>query len=338
MSSTVLRALPTPLSEMESTESCQSTPTDTTPLTELGRGFYKGAEGGLYPGGTNEPPAAHLAAGLARASQVVPRDGDGNPSAAGKIGFLSVGLSNTRSDFEAFAQLVEDHPDVHPALVTVNGAQRRKDAEMMAAGAANYWPTVDRRIARRGLTNEQVQVVWLKSALREPAGEFPAEAHRLREYLTKTIHILAERFPNLQLVYVSSRAYGGYSEIPLSPEPYAYESGFAVKWLIADQISGAAELCCDPPDGNVNSPWLGWGPYLWADGERTRADGLQWRRADMAEDGVHPSPTGRAKAASLLFDAMASDPTARPWFLSARTATSPMAVTTVCDESASLAA
>ena len=35
-----------------------------TPLTELGSATYKGEDGGLYGGGKNVPPAAHLAAAL----------------------------------------------------------------------------------------------------------------------------------------------------------------------------------------------------------------------------------------------------------------------------------
>src|SRR5579859_2777257 len=38
------------------------------PLSELGAGKYKGEEGGLYPGGSNTPPAAHEKAGLKLAS------------------------------------------------------------------------------------------------------------------------------------------------------------------------------------------------------------------------------------------------------------------------------
>src|ERR1700734_1086414 len=43
-------------------------------LPDLGTGMYKGEQGGLYPGGTNTIPAAHLAAGLKLAKQVQPLD------------------------------------------------------------------------------------------------------------------------------------------------------------------------------------------------------------------------------------------------------------------------
>src|SRR5438552_12484158 len=36
-------------------------------LPDLGKGNYKGEQGGLYPGGSNKPPASHLKAGLALA-------------------------------------------------------------------------------------------------------------------------------------------------------------------------------------------------------------------------------------------------------------------------------
>src|SRR5947209_13439872 len=42
-----------------------------TALNDLGPGTYKGEQGGLYPGGSNTMPAAHLKAGLEQAAQVV---------------------------------------------------------------------------------------------------------------------------------------------------------------------------------------------------------------------------------------------------------------------------
>src|SRR6266404_171109 len=53
------------------------------PLTELGAGEYQGIQGGLYPSGKNERPAAHEAAGLALAKQVQPLSADGKPNAEG---------------------------------------------------------------------------------------------------------------------------------------------------------------------------------------------------------------------------------------------------------------
>ena len=55
--------------------------------------------------------------------------------------------------------------------------------------------------------------------------------------------------PNVKLAYLSSRTYGGYATTPLNPEPYAYESGFSVKWLIEGQLKGEAALNYDPGEG-----------------------------------------------------------------------------------------
>src|ERR1700722_10010139 len=64
------------------------------PLPDLGKGMYKGEQGGLYPGGINTPPPAHLKAGLAMAKKIVPLDADGHPSPDGKIVMISIGMSN----------------------------------------------------------------------------------------------------------------------------------------------------------------------------------------------------------------------------------------------------
>ena len=37
-----------------------------------------------------------------------------------------------------------------------------------------------------------------------------------------------------------------------NPQPYAYESAFAVRWLIQEQTGGQAELNYDPARGSVN--------------------------------------------------------------------------------------
>src|SRR5437867_7908722 len=63
-----------------SASNCAGTSTGRIPLVDLGTGTYQGFEGGLYMGGVNARPPAHLSAGLQVASQIVPLDTLGHPS------------------------------------------------------------------------------------------------------------------------------------------------------------------------------------------------------------------------------------------------------------------
>jgi hypothetical protein len=73
-------------------------------------------------------------------------------------------------------------------------------------------------------------------------GQFPKHAEQLKDDMAEILRILKQRYPNLRLAYVSSRSYGGYASITLNPEPYAYESALAVRWLIQDQVKGRQSL------------------------------------------------------------------------------------------------
>ncbi len=293
------------------------------PLTELGTGKYQGHEGGLYPGGKNDRPAAHEKAGLRLAAQVVPRDADGKPQAGGKIVLLSVGMSNTSQVSGGFAAQLEEAPGIHPRLVFVNGAQGGMTAQAIQAPdddgrGTRYWTEVDRRLKRAGVTRAQVQAVWIKQADAGPTQGFPGYARKLQAELRKIMQVLAKRFPNLKLVYLSSRTFGGYARSRLNPEPYAYESGFAVKWLIEEQVRGEKELNFDPDKGPVKAPWLSWGPYLWANGMKKRGDGLTYGEDDFARDGTHLSASGIRKTGKLLLDFFRGDTTTKPWFLASK--------------------
>ena len=177
---------------------------------------------------------------------------------------------------------------------------------------------VDERLKAAGVTRQQVQAAWVLQANPGPNRPFPAEVKELQHNLADTLHVMQDRFPNLKIAYLSSRTYAGYATSPLNPEPHAYESGFAVKWLIADQLAGKVELNYDPAKGPVRAPWLEWGPYLWADGTKANKDGLSYVRSDYTEqDGTHPSPSGREKVAERLLQFLKTDPTAHPWFTQA---------------------
>lgn len=272
---------------------CTRTSTGLVPLTELRTKRYHGYQGGLYPNGANSPPTQYLKNGLAAAKRVT-----------GRVVLLSIGMSNTTQEFQAFTALARTHPNLNPNLTIVDGAQGGQDAVRISDPNAPFWARVDGRLAQVGATRADVRVVWLKEAIARPTEPFPADAKRLHAHLRQIVRILDERFRNLRIVYVSSRTYGGYASTPLNPEPYAYQSAFAVKWLVADRIAG-----------RIKGPWVGWGPYLWADGTRARADGLAWSCSDFREDGTHPSDAGRRKVAERLMRFFTTNRTAKPWFV-----------------------
>ncbi len=297
---------------------CSRTSVGFTPLTDPDPHAYKGQPLGLYPGG-NARPATHEKVGLSLAAQVIPRNAAGQADPNGKIVFLSVGMSNTTQEFTAFLALAKADKLRNPHVQAVDGAIGGKTAALIAGQPDQYWPEVDRRIEAAQVSAAQVQVVWLKEADSGPTLPFPEHARDLESEIKIVISQARSRFPNLKLVYLSSRIYAGYATSKLNPEPYAYESGFAVKWLIERQIQGAPGM-----EAGAAFPWLAWGPYLWADGLKPRSDGLTWACSDLREsDGTHPSPSGQQKVAAMLLDFLHSDSTARLWYLAPQAAAEP---------------
>ena len=299
-------------------QNCTNTSVGATPLTDLGPDAYQGFEGGLYPGGVNARPLAHDAAGLARASQVVPRSADGSVAAGGggRIVVLSIGMSNTHIHTSGWIAAANADPQLAPKVQIVNGAQSGQDASVIKNPNAAYWSHVDQQLAQTGATGGQVQAIWLFNVHPAPVPPFPQHAVELADDLTAILQILHGKFPNLALVFLSSRVYGGYDAIQLGPEPVAYESGFAVKWLIERQLQGDPQLNFDPAAGPVVAPWIAWGPYPWADGLSPRSDQLIWECTDFSADGAHPADPGKAKSGAMLHHFFRTDATTRTWYLS----------------------
>jgi hypothetical protein len=227
-------------------------------------------------------------------------------------------MSNTSQWFTAFSEIADADPEKAAHVQLVNGAQGGQAAGIIVDDSAEFWKVVDERLEEAGVSRAQVQAAWILQATMGPADPFPVEARMLYSHLVGIMNILRERFPNLRVAYHSSRLYAGYATSPLNPEPHAYESAFAVRWLILDQIRGHPELTYDPGYGRVRSPLLLWGPYLWADGLTVRRDGLAWERGDLAGDGTHLSESGQAKVAERLLEFFKTDPLASPWFVETR--------------------
>ncbi len=302
---------------------CQAMHLDVSaPLNDLGNHQYvrmdgqnTGAQGGLYPNGSNRRPAAHESSGIALAQQVTPIGPGGAPDLVdGKVVMISVGMSNTSSEFLAFIDLANADAELNPQLAIVNGAQGGQASDAWVDPEAEPWQVLDQRLMEAGIDASQVQIAWVKQAQRW-SGSFPDKAQALQSDLEAIARNLKTNYPNLKLAYFSSRTRSFRYWSGLSPEPTAFETGFAVKWLIEDQINGNSDLNFDPLKGPVRTPYLSWGAYLWIDGLNARSDGMTWTQADLASDCTHPSPSGIEKVATMLLQFFKCDPTAQPWFL-----------------------
>lgn len=295
----------------EATAGCASRSIGFIPLTESGNAPYPGVSIGLYPGGSNDLPGAHLSAGLKIAQDLKPLDANGVPSPEGKYALISIGMSNTTQEFSTFIAM---SPSPNKRLTLVDGAQGGQTAAKWADPGCPCWQELDARISAAGLTNAQVVAAWIKLANAQPQEGWPAATLKLQTGIEATVRLLSARFPKLQLAYLSSRIYAGYATTHLNPEPYAYEGGFAVRGVIESQLTGHL-----PYSGPSRvAPWLAWGPYLWADGMRARSDGLKWTCSDFESDGTHPSLSGRQKVAQELLKFFRNDPTTQEWFMAAQ--------------------
>lgn len=299
------------------------------PLPDLGLGIYTRDGhielGRLYPDGWPvRPPDLDQVARDVAANLIQPLDAQGHPDPeGGKVVMMSAGMSNTLIFFKghpddgyaSFHDRAQADPARNPQLVIVNGAQGTRAAMDWGPVDSTTYSTMKDLLAKAKVTPAQVQVVWVLHALRE-TGPFPAYARELQGYLEATARNLKVHFPNVRLVYYSSRerAYILYRK----GEPDCYEAGFAIRWMIERQMRGDPELNWDPTRGEVRSPLILWGPYLWCDGLKPRSDGLIWTCCEPTSDvynNPHPEVSGAQKGADQLYAFFKTDPTATPWYL-----------------------
>lgn len=314
-----------------------------TPINDLGTGLYLNQfEGGLYENGTNTVPTDHATDGSAIAAAIAPVNG--------KFVLMSIGMSNTNLEWSAFITAARNDSTVnHTTMAVANGAQGGADACVWTFATApptpcnnSKWTTNlydyvrDNVLKPQGLTESQVEVIWLKQADHQPTVSLPnsnADAYTLEKYEGEILRAAKSRYPNLRLAFLSSRIYAGYATSTLNPEPYAYESGFTAKWTIQAQVNQHRSGQINPVAGDLGyntsgtgvSPWIAWATYLWASGTTPRSDGLVWCNGqpgapcngdiDFQTDGTHPSTEGQHDVVQLLMPFFKNSPFTSRWFL-----------------------
>jgi hypothetical protein len=295
---------------------CAGTSTGMIPVNDLGPGFYKGVQGGLYPGGSNVRPAAHEAAGVAIANSMTPLDTLGQPDAVnGHVVFVSIGMSNCTQEFSAFvpkstptrAQGQRAHDRLR------GGRPDRADPGAAHVGLLGFGGDAAPR-PRLGAQAGAGRVV--EGRERESHGHVRGHHRHARGAVLRIVQILKAKLPNVKQVFFTSRIYAGYASTTLNPEPYAYENAFAIKRVIAQQLAGDPALNYDPGERPGGGAVAVVGPVSLG---RRLEPALRRRSRGRAassnsSDGTHPSTTGRAKVADSLLAFARRDAATAPWY------------------------
>jgi len=151
------------------------------PLTEMtAEDRYKGEDGGLYGGGRNEPPDAHREAAEKQTRRIVPLDADGKPAQDGRIGLVSISMSNATMEFSLFKQIADRDPRKSPRVAIVDCAQGGQAMAQWVDPAGRAWTEADRRLAVAGVGPRQVQVIWVKLANMGPRGDLAEHGRKLQ--------------------------------------------------------------------------------------------------------------------------------------------------------------
>ncbi|MFI5171131.1 MAG: T9SS type A sorting domain-containing protein [Chitinophagales bacterium] len=304
---------------------CENDTSFLVPIVDLQTGFYMGFQGGLYPGGLNDIPTAHLDSGIIQALSIIPINFDGEvDTMVGKVVMVGLGSGSAQKSFNKFISQYEDAGYTDSCVRIVNACISEQGIEQMIDEDADdfYWKDVNDFLQEEDLKKKQVAVVWVMNAsFIDSVETMPAYVDSLKLKYIALIRKLKDQFPNVKLIYISGLQYGGY----LAPdadhtnayaEPAPYYNDFAIKAVIEAQINGDTLL--NYSDDDAGAAWTCWGPNFWADGRNLRTyDNLRWicpGDFDTGGDGFFLSGTGQQKIADRLFDFFNTQPTTIPWF------------------------
>ncbi|MDP4198030.1 MAG: T9SS type A sorting domain-containing protein [Bacteroidota bacterium] len=301
-------------------QNCSHTSTGYYSITDLAKNHDEVA--GLYPYGSNSGDGGvHDEEGFQRAATIVPLNTNGFvDSLHGKIVMIAFGMRERMAEASEFKHMIDTFAQKNTALQFIDCSQPGMDVEQfLTSGQA--WNNILASLSTAGATPKQVQAMWFEDILlRQTDTLFYRYADTLKNYYVQVFQKLHQLFPNLKNCYLTSSAYAGYATTGVIREPYAYQTGWAVKWLIQEQINHDASLLFSITGGPMpqteNVPWLAWGPYFWADGTRTWMDTtLRWFcPTDFDTDGVTLAGAGKVKAAKMLFQFFTHDGSSVGWF------------------------
>jgi hypothetical protein len=322
-------------------------PFQATPLTDFSPDEkYLGSFPGFLYNGSNtlsSTLSTHDQEGRAFASKVQPLNDQGQPDPNGTIVVVGIGQSNwtmdlcarvhksdttlpacTAASFIAHADAVDN-----PKVRIIDCASGGQTANLWFDDSFGNWSRCDGLLANEGLTPAQVQVILWRdvnglgaTVSLSPTTNcsvlttFDNSTPDVCKYIRRTGQVARfakQWFPHIQQMFLHAAGYSGYAP---GHEPFSYENGFGVKWIVQAQIDQIASgTISNLAAGDLSyavAPWMAWGPYFWASDSTPRSDGLVWLPSDYLSDMIHPSQSGVLKVTKKMMSWYFTSPYT-PW-------------------------
>ncbi len=298
---------------------CGAAPTGFTPFVDLQTGTYLGYQAGMYPGGSNELTGPHLKSGKTIANGIKPLDGSGAVNFGDGVvlvaGFGPSVPGHIYNKFVDHIRTPSEKYDLNPCMDAINLCVGGKDLGYATIDSTtdSYWESLVQKVYDVGYTPEQVQIGWMyfnSKGLTVPP-VFPDKSIETKDLEILFLNKAKEYFPNIKIMYISARHYGGFADTTILEyyslaEPASYQNNWSVKWLVEEQINNSNPLL-QYKGANPKAPYVLWGPNFWCDGNIKRGWDDKKYICELSyslDDGYHLSDQQDSKDALDIVDVL----------------------------------
>lgn len=307
---------------------CSSLPSGLIPLTDFSPGIlYRGYTGGLFGNDLNLKTGKHREDAITFSKNIVPRSANGLPDVHGLIGFIGIGASNPRTEFNAFVDMAKQNIRLNSKLVFANTCIGGQGIQKMKNIEDNYWKSALKVLDSLKLSQEQVQVAWIETDnTAQGDTSFPNAPMNLAAEYQQLLVTVKHYFPNIKICYLAARGYSGFA-MPIPGgvgkgllHPRDYLNGWAVRFVVEQLIQQKPGYEYEGAQATI--PFTTWGNYSWNDGNLARKDGFYLDcNTDIGSDGLHLTALGEQKIGNLMYTFFSTDESCVPWFFNTTTET-----------------
>jgi hypothetical protein len=260
--------------------------------TDLAGGIYVDPQGGTHPGGLYDTGLNTRPPEIDAVMPIVTRVNN-------VIGVATLGGSTIRKIGDSLLAAMKRDPLKNGYVKVANGGIGGRRMDHWADPNSTAWPAFATVLSKAGIQPTQLRVVLVMDIQAVGVGTFEGEVAQNAAWMDSTVSNIRAKYPSVQIVYLTSHHYLGYSSAALEiTEPLGYWNAWSVQRVVRRRAGTA-------------NPWTVVGPYIWSNGLGPdhieggfpgRLDGMEYACSDFQPDGgsagVHMIAGGALKATS----------------------------------------